>query len=194
MADLSQGPFFAVAPLTTGTDAQPIIEALASVPGGRRTSAATARLPADASSEAKETFERLKTTKPVARKELSAALEAVGAGAAQFVLMPTADSRRVVEELLPTLPPELGGGSCKLLTRGFLWAAIGFDAPPTTSLRIVVQSESAGKAQELADFFKASLNLTGQATRHRGNLSWARVDVGRAGAKHHGRSAEFDPR
>ena len=59
---------------------------------------------------------------------------------------------------MPTLPPELGGGSVKVLTHGFLWASVGLDGPPATSIRVVVQSENAGKAKELADFFKLNLD------------------------------------
>jgi hypothetical protein len=55
-----------------------------------------------------------------------------------------------VQELLPQLPPQLGGGPSTLLTDGLHWAALGID---TASLRaeLVVQSASEEAAQKLAE-------------------------------------------
>jgi hypothetical protein len=155
LEDMAQRPFFGIVPLSDGADPQRLIEVLGSLPGlggQERQQIGTAVFVGN-----KLTLERLKTAKPVARKEIAAALEAAGEAAVQVLIVPTADSRRVVEELMPTLPPELGGGSVKVLTHGFLWAAIGLDGPPATSVRVVVQSENAGKAKELADFFTSNL-------------------------------------
>ena len=58
----------------------------------------------------KEALERVRQLKPVDRPELTAALAALGDTNAEVVLIPTNDTRRVVEELLPNLPKELGGG------------------------------------------------------------------------------------
>jgi Protein of unknown function (DUF1559) len=155
LEDMAQRPFFGIAPLSNGADPQRLIEALGTLPGlgnQERQQLGTAVFVGS-----KPTLERLKTAKPAARKEIAAALEAAGDAAVQVLFVPTADSRRVVEELMPTLPPELGGGSVKVLTHGFLWAAVGLDGPPATSIRVVVQSENPEKAKELADFSKSNL-------------------------------------
>lgn len=96
--------------------------------------------------------QRLKNAKPAARPELSKAFAAAGDTTAQLVLAPTPDARRVLNELLPKLPPEAGGGSIRPLTQGLLWAAVGVDLPPKLSVRLTIQSPDADAARALKDF------------------------------------------
>jgi Protein of unknown function (DUF1559) len=156
MANLQREPFFAIAPLSAGVDAKGVIDALGSVPTFQN----LIRVPLGSSVfvGSQQSLDLLKAAKPVARKEIASALEALGAGSAQFILIPTADTRRLVEEVVPTLPPELGGSSVKTLTRGLVWAAVGLDASSNTSMRLVVQSEDAPRALELAYFCKTNLS------------------------------------
>jgi hypothetical protein len=65
----------------------------------------------------------------------------------------TADQRRAIEETLPVLPEELGGGSTLPLTRGLLWAAVQAAPPPHASLRVTLQCQD----QEAAEKLHASL-------------------------------------
>ena len=106
-----------------------------------------------------DALRRLKGLKPADRPELVKAFAAAGDKAIQAVLVPTADNRRVIEEMMPKLPKEVGGGSIKALTRGVLWAALGVDATPKASLNLVVQSQDAATAKAfasvIADIFKA---------------------------------------
>ncbi len=155
LADLSHGPFFTIIPLTDGADAHGIQEILEKLPAFE--DQVKQPLGSALFIGSKQTLERLKTAKPVARKDLASAFEAAGNAAVQLLLLPTADSRRVVEELMPTLPAEVGGGSVKVLMRGIQWAAVAMEAPPATSIRFVVQSEDAGKAKELAEFLKSNV-------------------------------------
>ena len=154
--DIAQRQFFGIVPISNGADPQRLIESLETLTGSAsqqtRQQLGSAIFLGD-----KSIFERLKKAKPVARKEIAAALEAAGDAAVQVLFVPTADSRRVVEELMPMLPAELGGGSVKVLTHGLLWASVGLDGPPTPSVRVVVQSENADKAKELAEFSKSNL-------------------------------------
>ncbi len=90
--------------------------------------------------------QRLKHLRPDPRPELAEAFKAAGDTAVQVLLLPPAYSRRVVEELMPTLPKEIGGGPSTILTQGLLWAALGADAPPHTALRLIVQSQDAAAA------------------------------------------------
>ena len=80
------------------------------------------------------------------RPELTAAFEAAGDGAAQGVLIPPAYTRRVIEELMPQLPKEIGSGPSSILTRGVWWAAVGIDLPPRLAMHAVIKSQDASAA------------------------------------------------
>ena len=97
----------------------------------------------------KAALARFRTGKPAPRPEVAQAFAAAGDTAAQLLLLPTADIRRVIKEMIPTLPAAVGGGPSTTITRGFLWAAVGVDGPPTASLRVVIQSRDAGSADSL---------------------------------------------
>jgi len=99
-------------------------------------------------------FERIRDGKPASRPEIAKAFAAVGDAAVQIALVPTADSRRVIEEILPTLPEQIGGGPVTAITRGLLWAAVGIDTHPEPALRLVIQSpdpDAAGALQKVID-------------------------------------------
>jgi hypothetical protein len=65
------------------------------------------------------------------------------------VLLPSEDLRRAVEELLPTLPAEVGGGPVTAVTRGLRWVALSADAPPRMALRVLLQARDAPSAVAL---------------------------------------------
>ena len=96
------------------------------------------------------------------RPELAAAFEAAGDGAAQAVLIPPAYTRRVIEELMPQLPKEIGGGPSSILTRGICWAAVGIDLPPQLALHAVIKSQDAAAAAALRGKWAEVLRLAGQ--------------------------------
>ena len=58
-------------------------------------------------------------------------------------------ARRVVEEMIPELPKEIGGGPSTVLTRGIQWTAIGGDIAPQLSGRLVIKSQDAAAAAAL---------------------------------------------
>jgi hypothetical protein len=93
---------------------------------------------------------------------LAAAFEAAGGGAAQAVLIPPAYTRRVIDELMPQLPKEIGGGPTSILTRGISWAAVGGDLPPHPALRAVIKSQDAPAAKALRGKWVEVLRLAGQ--------------------------------
>jgi hypothetical protein len=103
-----------------------------------------------------------KTFRPAARPELAAAFEAAGDTAVQVILIPPADTQRVVDELWPQLPSELGGGPSSVLTRGIRWAAAGIDVSPHKSLRLVVKSADAQAAEALRGKLVDLLRLAGR--------------------------------
>jgi hypothetical protein len=92
---------------------------------------------------------RLRGAKPAARPGLSKAFAAAGDTMAQLLLIPTEDDRKMVDEMLPRLPPELGGASTRPASRGMNWVALGIDGPPQFSLRLVADAADAAAAGEL---------------------------------------------
>ncbi len=106
-------------------------------------------------------LERLTELKPDARPELAQAFEAAGDTAAQVLLLPPKYTRRVIEEMMPELPEQIGGGSSRIVTRGLTWAAVGVDLPPQMALRLVVQSEDQQTASALREKWLALYQLAG---------------------------------
>jgi hypothetical protein len=110
-----------------------------------------------------EALERLRSLKPEPRPDLAKALAAAGDTPAQFVLVPTADARRVVEEILPELPREIGGGPSTVLTRGVRWAAVGIQGAPKLGLKVVVQSQDVEAARKLRDWLGGAVKALGRS-------------------------------
>ena len=99
-------------------------------------------------------FERLKHATRDKRREsqLQEAFSAAGDTAANCYSVPPAYAGRVIEEMMPELPKEFGGGPSTVLTRGLQWAAVGFDGPPEMSLRLAVESQDSAAAAKLCDW------------------------------------------
>jgi prepilin-type processing-associated H-X9-DG protein len=158
IADLPHNPPFLVAPVKAGGDADAAAEMLFEV----------SRLPARAALHGaavcggEPTIERLKTLKPTPRPELAKAFSLAGDTAAQFVFSPTDDTRRVLREMLPRLPDEIGGGSGKMLADGVQWAVISANAPPKLSLDVRVQSKDEDSAAALRGLVMNGIQILGQ--------------------------------
>ena len=103
---------------------------------------------------AREAVERIAKTTPAARPELTKAFAAAGDGAAQLLILPTNDSRRVIAELMPRLPDALGGGPSSALTDGMRWAALGAALKPDLSVTAVIQSTDPGAAEAMGGVIK----------------------------------------
>jgi hypothetical protein len=104
----------------------------------------------------KETLERLKNSKAAARPEFADALAAASDTAAQVIFAPTADQRRVLAEMLPQLPEDLGGGSGKAPANGLIWAVVGLQTQPKLSARLIIQSKDAESAAQFERFIAAA--------------------------------------
>ena len=96
---------------------------------------------------------------PAERPELKMALEAAGDAAIQAVLIPPASARRVVEELVPPLPKEIGGGSSTILTHGVSWAAASLDFSPEKTFRLTIQSQDVSAAEALQKTIAQALDF-----------------------------------
>jgi len=94
-------------------------------------------------------LERLRKLKPANRPELAKAFAAAGDSAVQVIVLPQPHLARLIDEKLPDLPNELGGGSTKPISEGVAWAALGLDAPPKLGVRLTVKSSNAEAAKAL---------------------------------------------
>jgi len=92
------------------------------------------------------------------RPELAAAFEAAGDTAAQCLLIPAADHRRVMAEMLPRLPDELGGGDGRALA-AIQWIAAGINLSPEATLNVSIQATDEPTALEVKSTL-ASLGFT----------------------------------
>jgi hypothetical protein len=99
--------------------------------------------------EREEILVQLGGLQPDDRPELAKVFEAAGDTAIQVAFLPPKHFARVIEETLPELPREIGGGPSTIITRGALWAAISLDLPPHASARFVIQSQDAPAAEAL---------------------------------------------
>jgi hypothetical protein len=110
-----------------------------------------------------QALERIRSLKPSRHPDLSAAFAAAGDDSVglRALVVPSDDTRRVFEELIPTLPRELGGGSITQLTRGVRWIAAGLDGR-RPSLHMVVASpdpEAAKTLERTSRILVAALHL-----------------------------------
>jgi hypothetical protein len=105
----------------------------------------------------------LRAIKPQPRPELAAALEAAGDAPIAAAVIPPASVRRAVEELMPQLPKEVGGGPTTILTGGLTWAAGGVRLAPGPSIRVVVQSADAQAAEAFHGKLEIGLKLIAEA-------------------------------
>jgi hypothetical protein len=157
MADLLDGPFLIV-PFKVGADADAIVHLLE--PKGEpvhsygfspfaNRAEVVEKLDKAVFSGSKATLMRLRASQPEARPEVTMAFASVPNTVAQVLLLPTADSRRVLEELMPRLPKDLGGDPVTVATHGATWAAFGLQAPPQARFQCVIQSRDAESALAL---------------------------------------------
>src|SRR5579884_643051 len=89
---------------------------------------------------------RLRKAKPAAFPDLAAAFDDAGNVPVRLAVLAGPDTRRALEELLPTLPPELGGVSLSALARNVRFAALGVTFKPLR-LRLAVACRDDRAAQ-----------------------------------------------
>jgi hypothetical protein len=157
MIDMPGLPFVVV-PLTAGADAGQISRVFqgGSPVSATRHNAVIAGMPA--------TVDRVGRAPAALRPELAAALAAAGGEGvpARLLILPSADSRRVLEEMVPSFPAELGAGPMTDLTRGMLWAALALETGPQPSVRLVAESKDATSAKALEGLANHVLDYLGR--------------------------------
>lgn len=163
----TMAPFPAVVPLEPGADERAIGELLC----GRGSVKGPLSWPTCASvhgavfAGSHEALDRVRQLNSMDRPEFSAALAAVGGSAAEFVLIPSSDTRRVVEELLPNLPAELGGGPITDVTKGMVWTAVGLKVAEQPGFTFVLEARDGQAAHALNQLGKKALTYLCESTR-----------------------------
>ena len=96
------------------------------------------------------------------RESLATAMAVVDDAAVQLFIVPTGDQRRVLSEMLPDLPSELGGVSLGALWSKIQWAAIGLELGDVRSLRVIAQADDAQGATVAVGEMKHLFELFGE--------------------------------
>jgi len=112
-----------------------------------------------------EALERARQVKAVDRPEAASALVSLGETGAEVLLIPSSDARRVVEEMLPNLPKELGGRPNTTISRGLSWTAIGLNPAPEPNVRVVMQGKDAAATKALDELGQNVLQYLRQAPK-----------------------------
>lgn len=152
-SDLAKVPLFIVMPLEGGAPAAPVaLEIRHGLSGRFGTEIVSEEIHGALVTGTPQTLHRLKKLPPAARPEIETAFAAVGDSELQVLVVPSANARKALELIYPTLPAALGGGPTRDLTQKFEWLAVGVTLPPNDSgLRAVVQSTSEDAARQLGD-------------------------------------------
>ena len=169
----------AVVPLAEGADAEAIGRVLCGE-GGQSSlptwpTCATVKGAVFAGSDA--ALERVRRPNPAPRPDLGAAFAATGDAPARLLIVPSDTQRRVLEEVIPTLPEALGEAPITDLTRGMRWAAVIFEAEPTAMLRVEVQSRDPEAAHKLERLAQDGLAMLGQSFRDAESMRDAAGDL-----------------
>ena len=103
--------------------------------------------------------ERIKNLAPTNRPQLAEAIEALKGSVVGIALSPSSGQRRTLEETIPELPQELGGGSITAVSKGMEWTILRFDGEPKLDLRLVAMAVNPAAAKELHTLYEHSLKL-----------------------------------
>jgi prepilin-type processing-associated H-X9-DG protein len=106
--------------------------------------------------------ERRKGMAPVPRPELDKAAARAKPAAIQIYLIPTVDSRRVLEAMLPTMTDQKLQIPTNALVNGLQWAVHSIDLPPRGSVDVYVESGNADSARALQAVIAQAWQAVGQ--------------------------------
>jgi hypothetical protein len=109
----------------------------------------------------RDMIEALKNSHAIERPQLAAALTAVGDAPIQAVFLPSKEQRRVIEEMMPKLPKELGGLSSKRISDGVQWLAVSAVLEPKVTVKVVIQSSDANSASGIQSLIGMGMLVLG---------------------------------
>jgi prepilin-type processing-associated H-X9-DG protein len=83
------------------------------------------------------------------RADLTAALAAAGDAPVAVVAIPSETQRRALEEAVPELPPQLGGGPIEAFSQGMSWGVATLRARPRPAFDLAFEAKDAASAAVL---------------------------------------------
>jgi hypothetical protein len=135
--DLPQEPPCLVLPLTAEVKPDAVERGLKSISG-----AVIKKIGSVLVAGGPKTVARLERVTADSRPSLQQAFEATDGAPVQVLVIPTAAHRKVVGQMMPRLPKELGGGPVGAVAQGLVWISLGVTPPPQSGLRLVIQADS----------------------------------------------------
>ncbi|MBI2827544.1 MAG: hypothetical protein HYX69_22955 [Planctomycetia bacterium] len=164
IADVARLPLFFLMPLAGNTPARPVAPELRrAIAKSLHVQFKSEEIAGSLVTAHPATLERLKKAQATPRPEIAAAFEAAGTSALQLLFIPSIEIRRLIEQLLPTLPADLGGVPTKTFTQGVAWGVAGVElAPKKTAVHVVIQSADAEAAATLERELPAAIAALGK--------------------------------
>lgn len=108
---------------------------------------------------AQELIDRIRKDTLKRKAEFTDAMSFGGDAALRLCIVPTADVRRALVEMMPNLPREAGGGSIEPLAKGIKWLSLTLDAEPKLSMSMRIQCVSEASARQMLSVIKETLAL-----------------------------------
>lgn len=159
------GPPIGAVPVIQGTNGEAVIKILKEGPPGVPLKWPAAELIRGVVvAGTPEAITRVRAAKPAARADLKEALEASANSRIQIAIIPSATQRRALDEAMPKLPPQFGGGPISTLTQGMRWAAISLTFEPKPVIRAIVQGKDADAAKALQKIAQGGLDALAAGT------------------------------
>ena len=93
------------------------------------------------------------------RPDLASAVAAAGDVPFRMAFVPGEQARTMMQENLPSLPQELGGGDPQLITRGIRWATVAFAQKPAVGMTVTLRAADADSAKGLMDLMGKIMEL-----------------------------------
>lgn len=103
--------------------------------------------------------------KPTRTATLQKAFGAAGDSPIQLLMIPPDHVHRAIEEVAPTLPKTVGGGSTTAITRGFRFGVVELNIKPKLSATATIQSQDAASANELKQAITRALGMLDQVAK-----------------------------
>jgi hypothetical protein len=162
-SNIPQSPLVGVIPLGAGADAAALTRLVRPLFEGLQEDLTVETRDGALVLAGKTVQERLKDLKPQPRPELAKTFEAAGNAAIKIAFVPSPQTRRVLAEMLPRVPPELVGGVNEPIVRHVTWVGVGISTTPDVALKAVVQSPDAASAGAAARMINGLITAGHQA-------------------------------
>ena len=152
-----------VMPLSTGSDPQPAIDAIKEVvvklSGSTQPTYEIDQRDGALIASSVAQFDRLKNEKGEGNFDRSEMWNAIGKGSFGIVVFGDEDSRRVVRELMPELPPPFDSLNGELIANGTKWIGLSLKLDATPALNIEIETSDEKSAMAYETILKNALKL-----------------------------------